>query len=106
MQKWQSCQLLFCRLDFSEASYAYSSYWLCYRRNTDYMLKTSAAVDDVILKHIYLIKYLMVYLVVQFDRELDYQVNIGTRSTAGSQSDCIFRGRKFDSAPVSYFRGD
>ena len=47
MQKRQSCVFLYSHVYLSYASYAYQSYWLCDRCEGDFMLKTSAAVNDV-----------------------------------------------------------
>ena len=47
MQKRQSCGFLYGYVYLPYAFYAYQSYWLYDRFDTDVMLKTSAAVDDV-----------------------------------------------------------
>ena len=47
VQKRQSRGFLYGYVYLSYAFYAYQSYWLCDRFDTDVMLKTSAAVDDV-----------------------------------------------------------
>ena len=47
MQKRQSCVFWYGYVYLSYASYAYQSYWLCDRCDTDVMLKKSDAVIDV-----------------------------------------------------------
>ena len=47
VQKRQSCGFSYGYVYLSYAFYAYQSYCLCDRIDTDVMLKTSAAVDDV-----------------------------------------------------------